>query len=622
MDVYGGSIAKAKTVGVAYGTNLIANSNAYEGAADKSTFDLALDVFIDKKTGQPNHQYTQLQSAANNFIAEYIDATSSKLFGQKLTKITARMYKVGSPTGTIFCRIKKGGAGGTDVTFGLNGAAGVGLDVSSLTGVNNPANEYIFQNDANKDDETGYALAQGDRVTFQFVSTFSNSSNYVQIAKTTGSSAVPDVHLQTSPNASTWTSVLTDDLIGRMWIGGGFTPTKYPFHNLGYENSRVAQKITSNNTTSQGSMYNQKITQVKAWLMRVGLPTGQINCVIRNSSDVQVASINVYNASDISNLTFQEIPFMNLNNTYTMAVGDRVSLEFSGGDINNHIRVNTNLLNTYPYGNLEVYTANNYVTKISHDLAGSMSVGGGATDPLARTRVAERVATTNSALKLKKISRVHIWVRKQSNPLGNVVIRIRDSANVQKAVIGSIDAENQITSVATETTVTSSPISVYPLQVGDYVSVEYNGGDENNFVEVMTTKTTDAFDGVVNTYVAKWDDFNWANNTAIDLVGRMDEGGDTYTPSQEDVIIPPPVYTKDLTVLAGGPPWSYIDHTTSTLTHAPSQLFTNAVMPDFRFYRKVLTIAELTNIFTNRIDRADIAYGEVARVGFFAVSEE
>jgi hypothetical protein len=631
MDVYGGSIAKAKTVGVAYGTNLIAPHNAYDGTyggsvVDRSTFDLALDVFIDKKTGQPNHQYTQLQNAGNKFVGEFINATASKLFGQKLTKITARIYKVGSPTGNLFCRIRKG-AGGSDITFGLNGSTTTpGLDVSTLTGANNPATVYTFQNDANKDEETGYALAQGDRIIFELSGGISSASAYVMIAKTTGSSAVPDVHLQTSTAGSTWTTAdsQTADHIGRMWIGGGFTQTKYPFHNLGYENTRVTQKVTSNNTTDPGSMYNQKITQVKAWLMRVGSPTGQINCVIRKAlPDDSAISINVYNASDISNTDFQLIPFMNLNNSYPMAVGDRVSLEYTGGNLNNHIRVNTNLLSTYPYGNLEVYTAGNYVTKISHDLAGTMSIGGGATDPLARTRVAERVATTNSLLKFKKISRVRVWLRKQSNPLGTVVIRIRNSANQERAVIGSVNAETQITSDPTEYTVTSSPISVYPLQVGDYVSVEYNGGDDANFVEVMTTKTVDAFDGVVNTYVAKWDDFNWANNTAIDLVGRMDEGGDTYTPSQEDVIIPPPLYTKDLTVLAGGPPWTYIDHTSSsTLTHAPSQLFTNAVMPDFRFYRKVLTITELINIFTNRIDRADIAYGEVARVGFFAVSEE
>ena len=628
MDVYAGSIAQAKTVGVAYGTNLIANSNAYDGTyggsiTDRTTFDLALDVFIDKKTGAPNHQYTQLQSAGNKLVAEYINATASPLVGQKLTKITARMYKVGSPTGDLFCRIKKGG-GGADIVFGLNGNMTTPqLDVSTLATGSAPAALKEFMNDANKDEETGYALVQGDRITFEFVSTFSNASNYVQIAKTTGSSAVPDVHIQTSTGGTTptWTSATTDDHIGRFYIGGGFTQTKYPFHNIGYQNSRITQKVTSNNTTDIGSMYNQKITQVKVWLMKVGLPTGQINCVIRNASDTQVASINVYNASDISAIAFQEIPFMNLGNTYVMAVGDRVSLEYSGGDINNHIRVNTNILSTYPYGNLETYTGTTYTNRISHDLAGTMFIGGGATDPLARTRVAERVATTNSALKLKKISRVRIWVRKQSNPLGNVVIRIRNSANQERAVIGSINAETEITSDPIERTVTSSPISVYPLQVGDYVSVEYNGGDENNFVEVMTSKTTDLFD-LQNTYVAKWDDANWANNTGIDLIGRMDEGGDVYVPSQEDVLIPDPFYTKDLCILAGGPPWTYIDHTTSTLTHAPSQLFTNAVMPDFRFYRRILTIADLTNIFTNRIDRAPIAYGEVARVGFFSVSEE
>ncbi len=618
-------------VAIARATTSIVNfANQYDAPypltstiQERSTNDLYMTVFVTSST-TANHLYTKLYvTGGPKYAAIFVNSNAAGLFGKKVTRATFRISRVGSPTGTLYCKIRKGDttASPNTITLGLNGAAGAGLNVAGIDTNANPASVYSFENRDNGQ-EGGYVLAAGDRIMLELSGT-STSASYIQVARTHTVSTMDNVYMQTSVDNVTWTpgTASQDDVVGIVYIGGFDTPLVTPYHTLGWQNDRVSQKVISTDTSNIGNIFNRKITQVKVWLKRVGLATGQITCCIRDGTGALVTNINTVEASSVSDSNFVLYTFSNLNNTYPLKQNDRVSIEYSGGDINKHIQINTNLLNTYAFGGLELYTGT-YALKQNHDLAGEMSSGGGATDPLARTRVAERVGTTDSALKLKKISRVRVWLRKQSNPLGNVVIRIRNSAGNPTALIGNIDAETQVTSDPTEYTVTSSPISVYALQIGDYVSVEYNGGDDSNFVEVMTTKTTDGFDGVMKTYLAKYDDVSWVNNTAIDLVGRMDEGGDTFTPSQEDVIIPPPAYTKDLCILAGGPPWSYIDHQTSTLTHAPSQLFTNAVMPDFRFYRRVLTIEELINIFTNRIDRAEIAYGEVASVGFFAVSEQ
>ena len=634
MDVYESTApppSTQKQVGIARtSSSTESNANQYDALyatpttfTDRTSNDLSMQVYVNTASGQPNHQYTALRLDANKFVAEYITSTSSPIYNQKLTKIAVRINRFGTPTGTLFCRIKKADA--TTITFPYTGPGtpGAGLTTFSTTlgTASNPATVHTFENDANGDDLTGYALQVGDRVMFELSGGTSNSTNYVQLARTTTASTVIGCELQTSTAGTSWTSSTNDDIIGNMYSGGFLPPSIFPYHTLGYVNTRVAQKVTST-TASAGNIYNQRITKVQAWLKRIGSPSGTINVNIRNAADAIVAPINTFDASSVSNVDFELKPFTNLNQTYTMALNDRISVEFSGGDINNHIQINTNLLNTYPYGNLETFSGSSYTTRTGHDMAGIMSSGGGATDPLARTRVGEKVATTDSAIKFKKISRIKVYMKRTVSPTGNVTFRIRNSADAIVATIGTKDAATIDPNTPTAYTITSSPISAYALQVGDHVSVEYNAGDDFNFVEIMTSKTTDQFDGVTKTYLSKYDDINWVPNTAIDLIGELWEGGDTYTPSQEDVLIPPPKYTKDLTVLAGGYPWTWINHDLLSSEYAVSQLFVNAIMPDFRFYRKVLTVAELTNINTNRTDRAAIAKGEVSKFAYSFISED
>jgi Concanavalin A-like lectin/glucanases superfamily len=629
MDVYQTSLAGAKAVGIPYfSTNPEANSNAYDAPwstgtiTERTTFDVAADVYINAATGTPNHLYTQLQNAGNKYAAIFLASTSAGLFNQKMSRVTTRLNKVGAPTGTLFCRLKKASDGST-ITFGLNNVANAGLDVSTLTTGAAPATLYSFENDAAGQPDGGYAIQSGDRIMWELSGGTSSGSAYVQIARTHTTSRIPNVHMQTSTDGSTWTptSPGTDDVIGQVIVGGVTTPTVDPYYTLGFGNERVLQKVTST-TASAGNIYNQKITQVKVWLKRVGTPTGFITCGIRNAAGSLVSTINTFDSASVSNSAFTQYTFTNLTNAYTMALNDRISLEFTGGNSSNHIQINANLLDSYPYGALQLFDGSIYSDRPVHDLAGFMYSGGGATDPLARSRVAEYVATANSAIKLKQVSRITAYLKRTGGTLpGNVSFFIRNAAGNVVATIGTISAITVDPNNLTAYTITSSPISVYALQVGDYITIEYNDGDDFNYIDVMTTKTTDGFDGTVNTYLAKYDDVNWVPNNAIDLVGQWWEGGDTYTPSQEDVLIPPPLYTKDLTILAGGYPWTYVNHAAPSLTRASSQFYVNAVLSDCRFYRRILTVGELGNLLNNRTDVGAITFGHAAVTGFFALSE-
>lgn len=633
MDVYVTTAPPPATnmqVGIAWRTSGgPTNANQYHALwstpttlVQNSSNDLSIQVYV-TLTGTPNHLYHPLYiTGGNDYAAIQISGPSAGLVGQRITKCTFRLSKVGTPTGTLYCKIRKGG-GGADIVFGSGGTPGAGLDVSTLSLTSNPSAEYVFQN-LDNGQTTGYPLAVGDRIILELAAGGSStSSNYVQVARTHTISTMPDVQMQLSADGSTWTTPSSgnDDVIGVVATGGHTTPIIFPYHTLGYQNDRISQKVTSS-VVSAGNIYNQKITQVEVWLKRVGSPTGTINAVIRNSTGTSISTLNQINAIDVDNADFTQYSFTNLNQNHPMGLNERISIEYSGGNVNDHILVNTNLTDSYPYGVLEKYSAGTFIEQAGHDIAGSMSSGGGSTDPLARPRVGERVGTTNSLIKLKTISRIKVRMKRTGTPPGSVFFRIRSATDPAiKAELGSKLASEIDPNVFTEYTITSSPISLHGLQVDDIVSVEYNDGDQVNFVEVMHTKTSDGFDGPTNTYMVKYDDINWVSNNAVDLVGQFWEGGETFTPSQEDVILPPAVYTKDLTILAGSTPWTYIDHTLSTFTHAPSQLNVNAVMPDFRFYRKVLTTTELLNIFANRSDRGAITFGQVTKIGFFSTTE-
>lgn len=630
MDVYE-SVAN-KQIGVARRTSggptntqqydaLVATPTTFQ---ERTTNDLCMQVYINAATGTPNHLYTTLHNSTSKFAGIYINSSSAGLYNQKVTRCTFRIKRTGSPTGTLYCKLKKASDGST-ITFGLNGTPGLGKDVSTLTTASTPADLFSFENDDNGQ-ASGYACQAGDRIYLELSGGTSSAGTQVDVARTHTTSRIANVEMQVSTNGTTWTAsdasgANDDDMIGIIYTGGYTPPPILPYHTLGYINSRIAQKVTSTQA-SEGNIYNQRITQVKPWLKRIGSPTGTVNVVIRNAADSLVASINTFDASSVSNADFTQYTFTNLNQTYTMTLNDRICVEFSGGDVNNHIQCNTNLLDTYPYGVLETFSGSSYTTQTLHDLAGIMYSGGGSTDPLARSRVGEKVVTTSSALKFKKISRITVYLKRHNSPTGNVSLRVRNAADQIVATIGTIDASTIDPNTPTAYQRTSSPISVYALQVGDHVSVEYNAGSDVDYVELMTTKTTDGFDGTVNTYLSKYDDVSWVPNSAIDLVGQLWEGGDSYTPSQEDVVIPDPKYTKDLTVLAGGSPWTWIDHDDLTIHFATAQLHVNAIMPDFRFYRKLLTTTELDNINANRTDRADISLGEVSKFAYSFISED
>jgi hypothetical protein len=295
-----------------------------------------------------------------------------------------------------------------------------------------------------------------------------------------------------------------------------------------------------------------------------------------------------------------------------------IFLEYTGGTSVNKILVNVKHEETGidPEPDTLAVVFSGAYTEQSADVAGSMFTGGSATDPTARIRVGEKVALDTSGLRGKKISRAEVRL-KRTGPItpGTVYLRMRrpDDDSII-ATVGQLEATS-INSTMSTHTFTKVPVNTVGLPTGGVLTVEYEDGDDNNYIEVMTSKVN-AFDDNAKTYLVKYDDLLGAYEslTSYELVGMFEEGGDTYTPSAGEIPPPdPPSYDHDLLVFAGGYGWEYEEQ---------PQNWLNVVSPDIRIYHKLLSLIELTNIFTNRLDRSNIAYGEVARTGYFTMPEQ
>jgi hypothetical protein len=265
-------------------------------------------------------------------------------------------------------------------------------------------------------------------------------------------------------------------------------------------------------------------------------------------------------------------------------------------------------------GNEQVHTfSGSSYTAQTADVSGTIFTGGTSTDPTARERIGEKAETTNSILKSKKPSKALIWLRKVGTPPNNVFVRIRrasdDStvANIGQIATSAITAEAQYTFV-------SSPVSIYAVQENDSILVEYPDGDDLNYIElaVTTTNQIDSTNSILVKYDSLFTDYDLA--TTQDLIATIHEGGDTFTPSQDEIPpAPPPAYSHDLHFFAGGYPYDYYTDS-STIEN-----WISVIASDVRFYRKILTTTELTNIYLNRKDRANLPLGQIAIIGFYSL---
>jgi hypothetical protein len=282
-----------------------------------------------------------------------VNTSDSILFGQKITQVDAWLDKDGSPTGTVTCNIRKGLDDTVAATIGT-------LDITTL---GTTMTLKTFTNTANT-----YAMQTGDKILIEY----SGGSSGVDLGVDKQSQNVVDgsntCFVTYKTTGAVYTVGATKEWCGNLWIGsgsggtggqggqgqgsGGGALTKiYDVTKITKDTDdpnfvsgdiidhwiRISEKIT--NTSS--SIYNKVIREVDLYLARVGSPTGTATVCIRDSSSNIMTTLGTIDVSTIVQSTTDYVlyVFSNTTSTYATQSGDRISFEFSGGDVNNYIRI-------------------------------------------------------------------------------------------------------------------------------------------------------------------------------------------------------------------------------------------------------------------------------------------
>lgn len=284
-------------------TRYISSWNTITGA------DLAGKIY----TGGNNFDAFLAFSATRTRITEKAVNTASSLNNRKISKIVMRARKVGAPSGIINCYIRD-----------VNDVIKVTFSSVDVSTIGTSFGDVVFENYTHT-----YLINSGtldaDKVSFEYSS--ADGSNYVELNSNKDVIDTLNSIVQTYDSGN-YVDNAQRDLAGKMYEGG------QPDLN---SRTRVAQSIEHQDSRLKG----KKITRVNAYLIKTGTASGTCYCNIRNSNDSLIKTLNTVSVSGLSATasapTF--VPFEDTTNNYPMNVGDKVCIEFSGGDSSNQVGV-------------------------------------------------------------------------------------------------------------------------------------------------------------------------------------------------------------------------------------------------------------------------------------------
>jgi hypothetical protein len=588
-----------------FGTSSWSNESGYQLSG----------TFYESGTTQTPTAYNGIWYDANTFASGvqvedviYVSAANSPLVGKTITSVvvTAKRATAAVITGNLVCKID-------------NVQLGSAIDISTLT-QSDSVISFTDRNFAN-------ALVNGSKIKLVLTSgTGTSSTNTVQFKHTLSDAFVganEQIGTYNWPGGISYSNSTVQDLIGTLESGGKTVtdPSIDPWLELDDSTKRVVVYVNASSL-----LIGKLITKLTTRLSASGAPTGTISVNIRNSADAIVGTLGTLD-STLLTASIQSKDFVNVGQPRTLSLDDRICIEYGGGNATNFVKVAVQLNIDAPNQNaydttrtlIKTWNGSTYLTTISSqsangfDLSGQMYIGGAISDPTGRTRIGEICTQDLSILKGRKLTRATVYLQKIGTLIGvnDIAVRIRKGSDDSIAsTIGLFSSGNVATASPTAYTFTNFN-QQYAIQIGDKVTVEFNGGDDANYIKVIGT-TTDIIDST-KSYLVDFDDLIYRNITTSDLVGTFDYGGDTYTPAADE--IPPPrdpFYTHDLNILAGGYPWAFISDTEQNPV-GPN------VLCDFRFERQIFTTQMALNLKNNGCSTSNILPGKVSKVGYFAI---
>jgi hypothetical protein len=522
-----------------------------------------------------------MKSGSYNRVVEGF-GVSDPLMTKLIGKVVLRLKKVGSPTGNAtVALVNNASPPVVKATFGSP------LDVSTLT---TSTADYTFTNYTHN-----IPVASGDRVGIIWTPSASGEVHVMTNLGNTSGNSWQTTSSYVLKYISSWAADPAVDLAGKIYTGGNNFDAYLRF-------GTTRPRITVKAVNSSSSIHNRKISKVIVRAKKAGSPSGIINCYIRDSSD----NIKVtFSSVDTSILTtsYADIEFINVIHTYLMNSGtgsaDKVSIEHSSSDGSNYVELNVNkdvldTVNTIA----QTYESSNYIDKAQLDVAGKMYEGG-EPDLNSRTRVMQSIEHQNSRLKAKKITRVKAYLyRTTVGTSGTAYCNIRRGSDDSLVkTIGTVSVSSVSTTIGTPSEITfTDTTNNYPLNVGDKIGIEFNGGNTTDQLGVLVREITPNYD-LSNSYIRKFDELDYDDSESTkDLCAVMDEGGFFFTPDPNSIPDPTPTNIKDLLYCAGN--------------NAKSGFFETFMM-EFRIYAKDITLDNADNIYNNRYSISAIGNGQI-----------
>lgn len=506
------------------------------------------------------------------------DAVTSSLIGDKITKVITTMKTTATapPVDNIYCNIRDP-SNIVKAQLGFVNVASVGTSDTTV----------VFSNVYNE-----YQLEENDTISIEYGS--GTSTRYLMVRTNLdvfeGLSTVLFESMAT--NVGIADVVLNRDLAAEIYTGGKNFASFIKFlPNV----IRVTEKIVNDSS----SVANKKITSITGRFQRIGTPSGNVSCNIRDVNDNIKVAFPQIAVSTIGTSGYSNLSFINNNHEYVFVDGDKVSFEYADGTAFNHIQISVNQDVIDGQNSIaQIYDGLNY-TDLGHaDLAIKMYTGG-ELDSNSRERIAQYISHNSSRLKGAILTRIksHLY-RTTTDTTGTVYCNIRRGTddNLMKT-LGTITASALPTDPTTPLEcIFNDTTNTYPLAVTDKICIEFSGGSGVDSVGVLVRSVTPNYDDVFS-HIRKYDGVDYEDTEfEFDLCAVMESGGNEFTPEADAIPDPTPVNDKDL-ILMGG--------------NNKKSGFFDGLLSEFRIYAKLLSSSQITNLHRNRFVITDIESDEI-----------
>lgn len=309
--------------------------------------------------GELTHTSLASQTSAN--ASDYLGKTGQPIrwayrytfSGQRVGLVGTRIFKTNSPTGTLYCRIRRT----SDDSI---------IETSSDTiNVSTAFNEYMtfrFNSVVNEQVYISFEYNQGDASNYLEFRTWSTGGSYTAY-KYVSSWAAHDSSYQ----ALVWIYSIDVDRTTILNTGQNIADTTANLYTG--SNIRIGERLDA------AVVNGQVISQVIVKLGKQGSPTGTGYLRVRKTSDDSL--VTTIGSIDVSTLTTSQVDKV-FNTTATSVLTNedhRVLFEYSGGDASNYVKISYSAQPTYYQGKYTAYVASYTDNSSGTDLRFIISIG-------------------------------------------------------------------------------------------------------------------------------------------------------------------------------------------------------------------------------------------------------